>query len=127
MNTKPVVSGFTGYGGRYYRTICLNPDERDERKRFTTNIRTQILDLFSSGRGNSGNTRYDLLNGVSDYTDHAMTTRGEAKAEARFESALLSSGAELKQRAFDILSDDTLFERASSGSLVVPITVPGLN
>lgn len=34
-NQKPIVSGFTGYGGKYYRTITLNPSEPDERKRFT--------------------------------------------------------------------------------------------
>lgn len=109
----------------FVKTLIPSPADGSKPSTRTTNIRTQILDLFSGGNGNHGNTRYDLLNGVSDYTDHAMTIRADdnRKSEARFESALMASGSELKQRAFDILADDQAFERATNGSsLVVPVS-----
>ena len=63
--------------------------------------------LFHRGAGNSGSTRWDAFNAVTEYVDHGRTVRasnGRSKAEARFESVLLGSGDDLKARAFDLLA-----------------------
>ena len=72
----------------------------------TQNIRDSVTSLFKRGAGNVGETRYDYLNAITDFADHTRGTRsaeGEDKAEARFESAMIGSGASLKQRAMDLL------------------------
>lgn len=68
--------------------------------------RNAIFDLFRAGRGNTGKTRYDLLNGVTEYVDHARATRIHGNtdtAEMRFEATQLSSGAGMKERALELL------------------------
>lgn len=72
------------------------------------NIRDEIDRLFSRGAGNNGATRYDAMNAVTDYVDHQRTVSGTGNGSKRFESAILGSGAAMKQRAYDLLSDDGL-------------------
>lgn len=72
----------------------------------TQNIRSEVNRLFQRGQGNKGATRWDALQAVTDYIDHSATLRGENST--RLESALLASGARLKQKAFDYLRDDHL-------------------
>lgn len=79
-------------------------DEKDVSTR-TTNIRNEIATLFERGDGNKGQTRWDALNAVTDYADHGATIRGQ---NTRLEAALMGSGAALKQRAFDLLTNEDL-------------------
>ena len=74
----------------------------------TLNNVDQLTDLFSNGKGNVGETRWDALNAVTEFSDHHRTLRvGDGnRAEARFTSALLGSGADLKSRAFEMLVGD---------------------
>jgi len=72
----------------------------------TVNIRTGIFDRFQNGAGNRGNSRYDMMNAITDYVDHGRSTRitGDGNAqESRFESAIFGSGAALKQRGLNLL------------------------
>jgi phage/plasmid-like protein (TIGR03299 family) len=103
------VEGFIG---------TLMPAEKKEdgsvAKR-TESRRTLLTDLFANGQGNNGRTKWDLYNAVTEYVDHHSAGRiGEARmarsealanveAEARFERAILGSGATMKQRALDLL------------------------
>lgn len=72
----------------------------------TLNTLDQLNELFVRGVGNQGETRWDVLNAVTEYADHHRTLRvGDGdRTEARFASALLGSGADLKARAFDMLT-----------------------
>lgn len=70
----------------------------------TANIRAEVNRLFERGAGNKGVSRWDALNAVTDYADHVQVLRGDNST--RLESALLGSGAQLKQRAFEMLSSD---------------------
>lgn len=73
----------------------------------SANIRDEIMDLFSNGRGNSGVNKYDLFNAVTDYVDHGRGTRvteGSDENELRMASALFTSGARMKEEAFAALS-----------------------
>lgn len=79
-------------------------DEKEPSTR-TANIRNEIATLFERGAGNKGQTRWDALNAVTDYADHNATIRGQ---NTRLESALMGSGATLKQRAFDLLTSEDI-------------------
>ena len=104
--TKTYVEGFVN---------TLMPATKDEVSTRTENRRNQITSLFSTGRGNNGETKWDLFNAVTEYVDHhsvgrvteSRMDRSEALAdieqEARFERSILGSGAGLKQKALELL------------------------
>jgi hypothetical protein len=104
--TKTYVEGFVN---------ALMPSTKDEVSTRTENRRNQITHLFSNGRGNNGETKWDLFNAVTEYVDHhsagrvteSRMDRSEALAdieqEARFERSILGSGATLKGRALELL------------------------
>lgn len=103
---KSFVDGFVG---------ALFPSSKEEVATRTENRRQQIADLFSTGKGNNGETKWDLFNAVTEYVDHHSVGRMtgtrqnrsdafvDVESEARFERSLLGSGAGLKQRALDLL------------------------
>jgi len=104
--TKTYVEGFVN---------ALIPSVKEEVSTRTENRRSQITDLFATGKGNNGETKWDLFNAVTEYVDHhsvgrltnSRMERSEALAdiemEARFERSLLGSGATLKQKALNLL------------------------
>lgn len=105
--TRSYVEGFIN---------TLMPAERNDKGEIakrTSDRRSQIETLFQEGAGNNGRTKWDLYNAVTEYVDHHSAGRigdarksrsdGNVEAEARFERALLGSGANLKQKALDIL------------------------
>lgn len=64
-------------------------------------------DAFPEWKG----TAYALYNAVTNYVDHQRTTKGDDKATARAESAILGSGAALKDKALGTilaLTGDTI-------------------
>jgi len=66
-----------------------------------------IVNLFNYGTGNTGKTRWDAFNAVTEYVDHSRTIRvsnGRDKTEVRFESSVLGSGDAMKSRAFELLT-----------------------
>jgi phage/plasmid-like protein (TIGR03299 family) len=71
----------------------------------TKNIRDEVNALFQRGAGNNGATRWDALNAVTDYVDHRQSTRGQNST--RLETSILGAGAALKQKAYDMLQDDS--------------------
>jgi phage/plasmid-like protein (TIGR03299 family) len=85
----------------------LLPTEEGEKAPRSEKARGQIDDLFRRGIGNSGRTKYDALNAVTEYVDHHRTygkTSQGGKEETRFASTLFGSGAKLKARAVDLLT-----------------------
>lgn len=78
----------------------------------TQNVRSEVSSLFSSGRGNNGNSRWDALNAVTDYIDHNSVLRGENST--RLESSLFGTGAQIKQKAFDYLTGEDLMAQLLS-------------
>lgn len=69
--------------------------------------RAQIVELFSRGLGNSGRSKWDALNAVTEFVDHhrryGKTAQGDS-SETRFASTLFGSGAALKQQAVSLLN-----------------------
>lgn len=82
------------------------PATKTEDSTRTLNIRNEIVTLFSRGKGNLGKTRWDALNAVTEYVDHTRSTRtkGQEENEGRFTSSMLGSGANLKDKAFQLLT-----------------------
>lgn len=74
-----------------------------------SNVREAILRLAHTGKGNRQidvqGTAYALFQGVTDFTDHeaVRTSKGDVR-ERRFLYAMEGAGAELKQRALDLLA-----------------------
>jgi len=104
--TKTYVEGFVN---------ALMPASKEEVSTRTENRRNQITSLFSTGRGNNGETKWDLFNAVTEYVDHHSNGRvtesrldrsgalADIEAESRFERSILGSGATLKQNALSLL------------------------
>jgi len=56
-----------------------------------------VLDLFEHGKGNKGNTVWDLYNGATEYVDHF-----HGKDEKRDEFSTFGAGHKLKAKAWDL-------------------------
>jgi phage/plasmid-like protein (TIGR03299 family) len=75
----------------------------------STRMRNQmntVAGLFYSGTGNQGATRWDMLNAVTEWTDHH---RG-SNQEKRLEAAWFGAGQGFKQAAWDFLSVESPFQ-----------------
>lgn len=91
----------------YYETLV--PDNPDaENKTRTQNIRHELTNLFTSGRGNSltgvAGTHWAAYNSVTEYVDHHRTIRGSNgdRGARRTASILFGSGARLKEKAYEL-------------------------
>jgi phage/plasmid-like protein (TIGR03299 family) len=62
-----------------------------------SNKREKVIELFEEGKGNNGQTMWDLYNGVTEYVDHYFGS----DIDKRFVSSLVGAGATLKNRAFN--------------------------
>jgi len=60
--------------------------------------RERVTELFESGKGNYGESAWELFNSVTESVDHYKHVNN---ADKRFTSALLGHGADVKQKAFD--------------------------
>jgi phage/plasmid-like protein (TIGR03299 family) len=70
------------------------------------NTRVEVFNLFNSGIGNSGRTKADLLNGITQFTTHERSTRvheGVDEAEMKFESTMMGTGLKIQERALEVL------------------------
>lgn len=91
----------------------LVPDNKDgETTTRTKNIRDGIEHLFQHGKGNDlpgvRGTAWALINGVTDYTTHKRSARGQNDAErrvSRLDSVWFGSGANLNDRAFSLVKE----------------------
>ena len=63
------------------------------------NQRNDIEHLFKYGKGNNGETAWDLYNGVTDYYDHNVNLDNP---DARLASSLFGTGASQKTKAFNL-------------------------
>lgn len=71
-----------------------------------TNILGEILSLYESNDGNAfpeqRGTAYNLLNAITEYTDHVRATQGGASGRA--ESAIFGTGDALKAKALEVIT-----------------------
>lgn len=102
MNTAPITPEAAQ---AFTKLLFPAKDEKDVPTR-TSNMRWGVERLFNRGAGNNGNSRWDMLNAVTDFADHHQTLRGPNST--RLESSLLGSGAVLKQKAFEYLTSEAI-------------------
>ncbi len=77
----------------------------------------RILELFQTGKGNKGETRYDLLNGVTEYFTHETNSKDTGK---RLASNMLGNAANRKTEFLDtLLSDEALEDMAKVGEAML--------
>lgn len=75
----------------------------------TEHKKLMILELFRSGKGNIGKTRWDMFNGVTEYFDHYNNTKkiekfGRPALERRFVNNLIfGEGVQTKAKALELL------------------------
>ena len=115
------------------------PKEKDASQTRRENVLADVLSLYESNDKNAipsiRGTAYNLLNAVTEYTDHYRSARitdsrkDYSVDEARAENAVLGTGERLKSQALDVILEDTagnpvhqvIMSRASvpeSGSLL---------
>ena len=97
----------------------LFPQPKDEKQNTTRreNILADVLRLYESNDNNAfpsiRGTAYNLLNAVTEYTDHYRTARitdareGYSVDKARAENAVLGTGERLKTQALDVILEAT--------------------
>jgi len=97
------------------RLFPMPADEKANTTRRENTVR-EVLSLYAHNDANAfpsvKGTAYNLLNAITEYTDHVRTARGngsepEKMAVARSESALFGSGATLKTQALDVIIELT--------------------
>ena len=84
----------------------------------------QVSNLFESGMGNKGESRWDMLNAVTEFVDHHRGPRGSVDMDAqgkRLHSAWFGAGAQLKQRAWDLLQPAATAPGGTSGADATPL------
>jgi len=96
------------------------PVGKDERSKKGANILAEILEIYEFNDNNAfpeqRGTCYNLLNAVTDYTDHLRSTRArdeENRDAMRSTSALFGSGDKLKSRALEVITDYAQLEASS--------------
>jgi len=87
----------------------LYPDQQETPSARTLNVRSKLMELFESGKGQeiaaTRRSAWSAFNAVAEYVDHHRSTRGgtpEGKAARRLQSAWFGSGAQLKSDAWKL-------------------------
>jgi phage/plasmid-like protein (TIGR03299 family) len=84
------------------------------------NIGSQMLELFQTGKGNSGATQYDLLNGVTEFYTHESKGKKVADWQTKqVSTSEFGSAANKKVEFFDFLTDGNLDELARKGEALL--------
>ena len=132
LNDVPMtVSEMRGFSmevlpvNEYYATKRGSDDVKRKTNRLN-NRREEVVNLFHSGAGNRGLSRWDALNAVTEYIDHHNQIKkldhkenGYRNAQRRFVSNVLGGcGNSVKQRAFNLLLNTKAFVRVNEFALV---------
>ena len=84
-----------------------------------SNRREAIVDLFANGAGNLGATRWDALNGLTEWVNHhnnvgKLEKQGRQAAERRLVSTLMGGPQDqLMQRGLGLLTNTKKFEKVA--------------
>ena len=91
QQVKMNVDQAAGYATAFVRRFQAPENNKDNRLTTRENTRVeQLIELFQAGVGNQGDTRYDMMNAVTEYLDHHAVgvTRKNASAARAFMSNL---------------------------------------
>ena len=102
-----LIASEHGWNACKKEVLKINNDNKSYRKsvfgyvNFTESLAKEIENLFQYGKGNSGETAFDLYNGVTEYVDHF---RGKDDS-SRLANSMIGSGAAMKTNAFEFLAN----------------------
>lgn len=98
--TKPALESVME---RIFPKKQVEGKEEGESSTRRDNVLAEILDIYDGNDGNAfpeqKGTAYNLLNAITNYTDHSRSTKGDMRAE----SALFGSGDKLKTNALQMI------------------------
>ena len=80
-------------------TLWPDSDSANARNTRVENRRLEILDLFATGTGNSGETAWHLYNGITEWLTWHAPVRTESAQESRLFANLFGTGAEIAAQA----------------------------
>jgi hypothetical protein len=114
---------------RGFATLLLpDPERKKDEKGKDIEVRTTsrlanrreaIVDLFANGAGNLGATRWDALNGLTEWVNHhnnvgKLEKQGRQAAERRLVSTLMGGPQDqLMQRGLGLLTNTKKFEKVA--------------
>jgi phage/plasmid-like protein (TIGR03299 family) len=108
------------------------PTEKDQNTTRRDNVLADVLRLYESNDNNAfpsiRGTGYNLLNAVTEYTDHYRSARitdarqGYSVEQARAENAVIGTGERLKTQALDVILEATNGAPVHSAIYSRPIT-----
>lgn len=87
----------------------VNKDTSDRSRTRTTNIRNTVHELFHSGAGNSGDTRWDMLNAVTEYYDHHRKSKSRNSGKQFINDMTGMGSTPHKNRAMRLLLKNSKF------------------
>jgi phage/plasmid-like protein (TIGR03299 family) len=97
-----------------YKLLGLDPDRAIDRQHgIKGRAASKLLDLFYTGEGNKGETKWDALNAVTEYLDYSKGSRAidsldstdDAVVSRRLQNSWLGSGGEaMRAKAWSILA-----------------------
>jgi len=100
---RVTVESLTSIMERLFPKKAVEPGQQQERSTRRDNILAEILSIYEDNDGNQfpeqRGTPYNLLNAITNYTDHFRSTKGDMRAE----SALFGSGDKLKTSALQTI------------------------
>jgi hypothetical protein len=97
----------------YVSAAFLNGPDADEISTRTYNRAVEIRDLSVSGKGNSGKTRADMFNGLTDYFTNGNGAGGEKASKAkRWSTATFGAAAEHKEGFLNLLLNESDYSEA---------------
>ena len=114
--TADEVRGFTTQ--LFPDRIAVKGEEPKRKSNRLRNRREEIVDLFITGAGNQGLTRWDAFNAVTEFLDHHNNVKkleapGTYAAERRLVSNVMGGAGDiLKQKAMTLLLNVNKFEPA---------------
>jgi len=104
----------------------LFPKPKDEKTSTTRreNILSEVLQCYERNDGNKipgiRGTAYNLLNAVTEYTDHYRTARGGNILRDRADSAMFGSGESLKTDALEVILELTANGQSVARTFIPP-------
>jgi hypothetical protein len=97
----------------YVAAAFLNGKEADEISTRTFNRAVEIRDLSVVGKGNSGKTRADMFNGLTDYFTNGAGAGGEKASKAkRWSVSTFGTAADHKEGFLNLLLNESDYSEA---------------
>ena len=97
---------------KHYAAGLFTNEKSDNLSTHSYNRIEDMIPLFQRGMGNTGKTRYDGVNAVTEYFTHEANKDGDSTLPKRVAMANFGRGNDWKQDAITLATNDELFANA---------------